>query len=193
MNTQPNNTLGWPEHVTVPAGLEIKFVDMENPFMQKAFLHMVAHAEKQKTLGIRPVTSVIKANDGALIYGVVGELEDEDDVTWHEKEGRCARYQAGSATANSDYDSCPGCRHDRHSERAATRKALRDKADIVGAELYMYGQWWACEPCMTAVRDAGIATLYVLADSRPLFDRAVEGQKENRKNFEEKWGNMLAA
>jgi hypothetical protein len=146
MNTQPNNTLGWPEHVTVPAGLEIKFVDMENPFMQKAFLHMVAHAEKQKTLGIRPVTSVIKANDGALIYGVVGELEDEDDVTWHEKEGRCARYQAGSATANSDYDSCPGCRHDRHSERAATRKALRDKADIVGAELYMYGQWWHASP-----------------------------------------------
>lgn len=192
MNSISKNILGWPEHVTVPDGLEIRFTDMENPFMQKAFLHMVKHAELQKALGIRPVTSVIRTKDGALIYGVVGELEDENDVTWHEKEGRCARYQAGSATANSDYDSCPGCRHDRHSERAAVRKALRDGVDLTDSELYMYGQWWACEPCMNAVRDAGIPVLYVLKDSRPLFDRAVEGQKENRKAFEDSWYGILA-
>lgn len=174
-----SNTLGWPEHVTVPDGLTIKFVGMDNPYMQRALLQAV----ENRFEGMTVTSSVVVLGSEIVGRGINGD-------GFHQREKKCLR--AGGAVGQ-DYESCPGCHPDNHSERTALRQAQKNGADLRNAELYMYGHWWSCEPCMTAVRNAGITTLYVLADSRPLFDRAVDGQKQNRAIFEELWSQKLTS
>ncbi len=43
--------------------------------------------------------------------------------------------------------------------------------DVVGADAYMYGHWWACEPCWTALIQAGVRDLYVTDDAHERFSR----------------------
>lgn len=179
MNSISKNSLGWPEHVAIPDELEIRFTDMENPFMQQALLLAIENRFEDMT-----VTSSVLVIDGNIVgRGINGD-------GFHQRKKTCLR--AGTENIGKNYESCPGCCSDNHSERVAIRQAQERGANLSKAELYMYGHWWSCEPCMTAARDAGIPVLYVLKDSRPLFDRAVEGQKENRKAFEDSWYGILA-
>jgi hypothetical protein len=50
-------------------------------------------------------------------------------------------------------------------------EAKRLGVDVTGADAYMYGHWWACEPCWTALIDAGINDLYVTDDAHERFHR----------------------
>ena len=198
METIPRskNSFGFPDHVSMPEGLDIRRVDLSNMNMRKAFEHAMKHQKMQEKSGMRAVTSSLVTKNGSTIMGVAGELTNiidgfddklADDNTWHAEHGRCDRMQSNG---NVDYDKCPGCRHDRHSERSAIRKAQRDEIDLTDSEIYLYGQWWVCEPCAQAAYDAGVRTIYLLTNARELFDRAQDGQADRLKAFQEKYSTQ---
>ncbi len=194
MSTPPRNSLGWPAHVAVPEGLSIRTTDMSHPMMQKAFAHAMKHQELQSASGMRAVTSTLAAKNGTIVMGVAGELCDtvtdtsKDDITYHAETGRCDRMQSDG---NVDYDKCPGCRHDHHSEQCAVFKALRDGVDLTDSEIYLYGQWWVCEPCSGKSVGAGVRTIYLLTNSRELFDRTQDGQAERLAAFQNEWRKKI--
>jgi hypothetical protein len=41
----------------------------------------------------------------------------------------------------------------------------------IGSDAYMYGHWWACEPCWSALLEAGVQNLYVIDDAHERFSR----------------------
>jgi len=51
-------------------------------------------------------------------------------------------------------------------------KAAHDVgADPAGADLYMYGHWWACEPCWKVLIDAGVRDVYLVENAHEVFAR----------------------
>jgi deoxycytidylate deaminase len=190
MTSEPRNSLGWPAHVAVPDGLSIKTAEMTHPMMQQAFLHAMKHQALQVASGMRAVTSTLVAKNGTITMGVAGELCDTvpdasmDDITYHAQTGKCDRVQSDG---NVDYNKCPGCRHDRHSEQCAVHKALRDGVNLTDSEIYLYGQWWVCEPCSGKAVHAGVKTIYLLPNARDLFDRSAPGQAERLRVFQDEW------
>ena len=50
----------------------------------------------------------------------------------------------------------------------AITKGNQDK--LPGADLYLYGHWWCCEPCWNAMINAGIKNVYLLKKSEVLFN-----------------------
>lgn len=165
----------WPARV--PEGLNVRFASMDDTFMQKAFLYAY-----KNTFGTMTTTSsVVVLHDEIIGRGINGD-------GFHVREQKCLRI---GGTVGQDYESCPGCHPDNHSERVALREAQVTRTSLKNAELYLYGHWWSCEPCMRAILNADIKTIYILENSRPLFDRSLDGQKEKRKEFEEKWYAIL--
>ncbi len=92
------------------------------------------------------------------------------------------------------YDLCEGCHPKNHSEPTAILDALgldRSELNITegesvvdtiaetvdepyatdGADLYMWGHWWACEPCWETMDHAGIDTVYLLDGSERWFNK----------------------
>ena len=175
---QLKNDIGFPPDVEVPEGLEIVFVSMDNPFMQEAF----KHAQENPFEGMTITSSVLVVNGEVLSKGINGD-------GWHQEHGYCNRERLGLKSGEG-YDKCEGCKHENHSERVAIRNAP-EGFDADNAEIYMYGHWWSCEPCMQATADAGIKRMYVLEKSKPLFDRADKNQANNKKDFVEEWRKKL--
>ena len=93
---------------------------------------------------------------------------------YHEKNG-CERVRRGIPTGQS-YELCEGCHPKNHSEPRAIADARAQGHNPSGADLYLWGHWWACEPCWNAMKEAGIDKVYLLEDSEKLFNKA---NKEN--------------
>ena len=67
---------------------------------------------------------------------------------------------------------CPGCaKHQHHAEWGAVRDALKKNKDIKGADLYLYGHWWCCEPCWDSMIAAGIRDVYLVEGAFGLFEK----------------------
>ena len=177
------NAVGFPEDVAIPETLKIHRVSMENPFMQQAFKLAVENKFEKMTV----TASVVVKNGGIIGEGINGN-------GWHQKHQTCKRL--GSKNIGKDYEYCPGCHPENHSERVALRQAqgklLRQtRKATADEEIYMYGHWWSCEPCMRAVAAADITNMFLLEDGKPLFDRNASGQAGRRDAFEKLWKQKL--
>lgn len=179
--------MDFPEDVIIPETLRIHRVSMENPFMQKAFKLAVENKFEKMT-----VTASVVVKDGKII----GEGINGDG--WHQKNKTCKRL--GSKNVGKHYKDCPGCHPKNHSERVALRQAqdkLLRQTHNAGynlaedREVYLYGHWWSCTSCMQSVIAAGITKMFLLKDSRPLFDRTEPGQAKKRNTFEKLWTQKL--
>ncbi len=73
--------------------------------------------------------------------------------------------------SGTGYDLCTLHDAPGHAEQMAVKLALERGIDIVGADAYLYGHWWACEPCWSALIAAGIRDLYVTDDADVRFHR----------------------
>src|SRR3989344_441935 len=49
---------------------------------------------------------------------------------------------------------------------------VKNGHETIGADLYLWGHWWACQPCWNAIIEAGIENVYLLKDSERLFNKA---------------------
>lgn len=73
--------------------------------------------------------------------------------------------------SGTGYDLCDLHGSPGHAEPSAVKVAKDQGLDIEGADAYMYGHWWACEPCWKTLIDAGIRDLYVTDDAHERFSR----------------------
>lgn len=142
----------------MPDDGEIGYVSANNPFMQQAKTFARGHS-LDKTM---PNASLIVKNDKVIGRGANGS-------TYHDKYG-CERVRLGIPTGQG-YELCEGCNPKNHGEPKAIADAGKNQQDTHGAELYLWGHWWCCEPCWNAMREAGIHKVYLLENSEILFNR----------------------
>jgi thymidylate kinase/thymidylate synthase ThyX/deoxycytidylate deaminase len=137
---------------------KIGYVSVDNVYMEAA--KEVARTESlDKTM---PTGAVI-VKDGQIIgRGANGS-------TYHDLHG-CERVRLNIPTGQS-YELCEGCNPKNHSEPKAVQAAQQAGHDTQGAEAYLWGHWWCCEPCWKAMTDAGISKVYLLEDSHNLFNK----------------------
>jgi deoxycytidylate deaminase len=152
-----------PSYPYLPYGRSFLFVSGSNPFMEAARNQALAHS-----LDGAVKTGAVVVHDRV----VVGAAANGSD--YHHE---CERVKQGIPTGQG-YELCEGCHPKNHAERRAVERA-GTKAH--GADLYLWGHWWACEPCWDAIAEAGIRDVFLHEDSARLFD------KENPENILGRW------
>lgn len=148
-----------PSYPYLPAGRTIKHVGLENPYMREA-------REWARTYSLDKAMP----NASIVVKGgkVIGRGANGSD--YHETHG-CERVRRGIPTGHG-YELCEGCHPKNHGEPRAIADATKSGHDTVGANLYMWGHWWCCEPCWNAMLEAGIDNVFLLKDSEKLFNKA---------------------
>lgn len=148
----------------LPPGREIKFVPYDDPFMTAAR----EVCARLSTDHARP-TGAVAVRDGRVLI----EAANQAALPWpwlrrlHKK--HCIRRIFGIPSGQK-YWLCPGCATNRqHAESRVAHEARRRGIDITGADVYLWGHWWACQPCWDAILAAGVRDLYVVenAHERP--------------------------
>ena len=108
-------------------------------------------------------TGTILVKDGKII----GRGANGSD--YHKTHG-CERVRLNIPTGQG-YELCEGCSPKNHSEPRAINDAKIHKFDTKGAEAYLWGHWWCCEPCWQSMVGAGITTVGLQDDANILFDK----------------------
>ncbi|MBU6390363.1 hypothetical protein KGQ31_02340, partial [Patescibacteria group bacterium] len=86
------------------------------------------------------------------------------------RDGWCAR-KILKIPSGKKYWLCPGCASARnHSETLVVKAARKAGVETAGADLYLWGHWWCCEPCWKAMTKGGIRDVYLLEASDKLFN-----------------------
>ena len=87
------------------------------------------------------------------------------------KRGLCTRRILGIPTGKK-YWMCPGCaRSSNHAEALSIDDAEKRGNNVKGADLYLYGHWWCCEPCWTKMIRSEIKDVYVVDGASDMFKR----------------------
>lgn len=147
------------EYPYLPIGRTILYVGLDNPFMATAR----DFAQEHNT--VRHIGAAVLVKDRNILgYGSIG-------AGLHGEQNGCIREKTNVPTG-TQYELCKGCGYEYHSEASAIRDAQEKGKDTRGADLYLWGHWWACEPCWRAIIEAGIENVYLLKDSEKLFNKA---------------------
>lgn len=138
----------------------IKYVGVDNEYMQLA----VAYAKEFSLDKVMPNTSVV-VRDGEVI-GIAANGSD-----FHETNG-CERVRLNMPSGQG-YELCEGCSPKNHGEPKAVANAQERTGEerLDGAEIYLWGHYWCCEPCWDSMVDAGITTVYLVDGSEVLFNK----------------------
>nr|AIA14367.1 Cytidine and deoxycytidylate deaminase zinc-binding region [uncultured bacterium] len=144
----------------LPEGEIIHYVASSDRFMRAAKQYAKTHSMDKEV----PTGSVI-----VLEGEIIGKGANGSD--FHDKYG-CERVRRGIPTGER-YDLCEGCHPKNHSEPRAIEDALHrhTKKELSKAALYLWGHWWACEPCWNAIKAAGIKTVYLMDGSHELYNK----------------------
>ena len=143
----------------LPEGRNIVQVSADDPFMREAQRFAMAHRGE-----IRHIHAGVLVKDGVVIgRGSIGQGV-------HAEKG-CERQRLKVPTGTG-YDLCAGCSVDNHSEPNAIRDALANGHEIEGADFYLWGHWWCCEPCWDKLIVAGVRNTYTRVDSERLFEKS---------------------
>lgn len=146
----------------IPEGTTIEYVPEDNPFMAEAKEYAGAFS-LDKTM---PNASFV-VKDGEII----GRAANGSD--YHDKHG-CERVKQNIPTGQG-YELCEGCHPKNHGESKAIADAHKQHNDTAGADLYLWGHWWCCEPCWRSMEAAGIRQVYLLEGSERLFNKDAPG------------------
>lgn len=95
----------------------------------------------------------------------VGKAGNGKSPTMHTIE-ICERKKLNIPTGQG-YHLCDGIHlPENHSEAKAVRLITEDgnAADMQNATAYLYGHWWSCIDCSTALENAGVTKLYISKD-----------------------------
>jgi deoxycytidylate deaminase len=147
------------EYPYLPKGREIKYVPAGDLYMSEA-REFARHNSLDYT---QPTGSVIvKGGD------IIGRGANGSD---YHKTNECERVKQKIPTGQG-YELCEGCHPKNHSEPRAIEDAKKNGHDTNGADLYLWGHWWLCEPCWKAIISAGIKDVYVMEKSHELYNKA---------------------
>ena len=152
----------------IPEGRTILYVPANNPFMIEAREFALANSLDK---AVKNASFIVK--DGI----VIGRGANGSD--YHEKNG-CERVKRGIPTGKG-YELCEGCSPKNHGEPKPLADTKAQGNNTEGADLYLWGHWWCCEPCWKSMINAGILNVYLLEGSEKLFN------KESPENILGKW------
>ena len=142
----------------IPEGRSIRYVPLDNPFI-KAAKEFARTNSLDKTM---PTGAVLVKEAKIIGFGANGSAYHQT----HE----CERVKLKIPTGQG-YELCEGCHPKNHAEPKAIQDAKAKGNDLQGADLYLWGHWWCCEPCWKAMIDGGVRDVYLADDSWELFDR----------------------
>jgi deoxycytidylate deaminase len=142
----------------IPDGKTIKYVPMDNEFIQAAKTYACQHSldKKHKTGSV-----VVKNRE------IIGSGANGSDYHEHNE---CERVKQ-NVPSGEGYELCEGCHPKNHSEPAALADAQKNDHQTQGADLYLWGHWWCCEPCWNTMTAGGINQVYLAEGSEKLFDK----------------------
>ena len=138
--------------------LSHKYVGMENKYMRMA----KEFAKANSLDAVMPTASVIVKGSKVIGKGANGG-------NYH-KTHECERVKRGIPTGQG-YELCEGCHPKNHSEPRAIAQTINNQRSTINADLYLWGHWWCCEPCWSAMAAAGIRDVYLLENSEVLFNK----------------------
>jgi deoxycytidylate deaminase len=144
----------------MPEGRQLEYVPHDHPFMQTA-----AMARKECAGdSLFPVGIVLVKND--QVVASAGNGFNRGTGAKHV----CPRIVL-ECPSGQGYELCHLHDPEGHAEPMLMAEAKRLGIDPSGCDAYMYGHWWACEPCWKALIDAGVHDLYVTEDAHERFSR----------------------
>lgn len=149
-----------PEYPYMPEGRHLKYVPADHPYMVEA-----ARAREECAGDPLYPVGIVLVKDGEVVARA-GNGFNRGPGQVHV----CPRIVLECASG-AGYDLCSLHDAPGHSEQMVLAEAARLGIDVIGADAYMYGHWWACEPCWTALIQAGIRDLYVTEDAHERFSR----------------------
>jgi len=144
----------------MPEGRLLTYVSADHPLMQEA---AKARAECAGD-PLYPVGGVL-VKDGRVIARA-GNGYNRGPGTVHV----CPRIVL-DCPSGTGYDLCDLHDAPGHAEQMTIKAAREAGEDPTGADFYMYGHWWACEPCWNALIEAGVRDVYVTDDAHERFSR----------------------
>lgn len=144
----------------LPEGREHGYVGMDNKHMRMA----MEYAKKYKSNLAQPGAAVVVKNDTVLGIGSIGNNPAHING--------CERVRHNVPTGTR-YDLCAGCDPSFHSEPRAIADATThySLSTIRGADVYLWGHWWCCEPCWSSMISVGVNKVYLLENSQVLFNK----------------------
>ncbi|MBI5794301.1 hypothetical protein HZA87_04465 [Candidatus Uhrbacteria bacterium] len=148
------------EYPYMPAGRFLKYAAVDDPFMVEA------SKAREECAGdpLYPVGIVMVKNGQVVARAGNGFNRGPGKV--HVCPRIVLDCPSGTGYELCDLHDAPG-----HSERMVLQAAWEAGVDPAGADVYMFGHWWACEPCWTALIEAGVRDLYVVDDAHERFSR----------------------
>ncbi|MBI4437553.1 hypothetical protein HY631_01240 [Candidatus Uhrbacteria bacterium] len=148
------------EYPYMPPGRFLKYASPDDPFMVAAAR---ARAE-QASDALYPVGA-------AMVVG--GAMVARAGNGFNRGAGKvhvCPRIVL-DVPSGTGYELCDLHDPTGHAERMLLQVAREAGIDPAGSDVYLYGHWWACEPCWSALIEAGVRDLYVTDDAHERFAR----------------------
>ncbi len=138
-----------------PEGGTYSYVEASHPFM-------LAAKEQRDSAGCRKhATGAVIVKDGQIVArganaGIYVTI--------------CPRVYKGYGTGQG-YEYCKNyCAQDGHAEVMAVRDAKANGLDVAGADIYLYGHWWACKNCWDTLLAVGIKNVIMTNNSHEVFN-----------------------
>ena len=123
------------EYPYMPEDRHIKYVPADSPFMVEA-----AKAREENAGDPTYPVGLVLVKDGEVI------VRAGNGYNRGKQEHICPRIVI-DPPSGTGYDLCDLHADPGHAEQMAVKVAKEQEIDISGADAYMYGHWWACEPC----------------------------------------------
>lgn len=157
------------EYPYLPEGREYLYVPESNEFMQAA-------KEAAQSHGCRKhATGAVAVKDGEII------ATGNNAGTFVKI---CPRVYKNFDTGEG-YRFCKEyCQQEGHAEVVLCNYAKKNKINLKGADLYLYGHWWMCQNCWDFIIKAGINKTYLMEGSEILFN--YEHQKDDLFDSQQK-------
>lgn len=150
----------------LPEGRQIRLVPEDNAFMAEA----KKIREKDSTDLMNP-TGAILVKNGKIIARAANKakIKNKKLLDFHSK--YCIR-RLLHIPSGKGYFLCPGCaNYKQHAEARVIKKSVKEKIPTQGADLYLYGHWWCCQPCWEEMIKHGIKNVYLLENAHEIFKR----------------------
>ena len=148
----------------LPAGRSFEYVPASDPFMMLA-----AEACRNSSTDLNHPTGSVVVLKGVVQGSAANQAAIRSPILVKAHKNLCVRKLLHVKTGTR-YWLCPGCASPRsHSEPRAINDARRQGHDTEGADLYLWGHWWCCEPCWRAIIGAGIARVCLMEGSEETF------------------------
>lgn len=153
----------------LPEGKEIFVVPVSDQFMAAA-----KRVRDTQSTDLSHSTGAVVVKDGVIIGEAANQAGFKHPflIDLHRK-GACVR-KVLKVRSGTKYWLCPGCStHQDHAESGAIKAAVAKVGiDAVrGADVYLYGHYWACQPCWDNMIAGGVDRLFVVEDAFNLFGK----------------------